>query len=88
MNQIFYTSFLRDIKKIRNKTIAQAIEDVILLTSVCKTTAEIPNLKKLKGHKTAFRIRIDNYRIGLFIENETLYFAAFDHRSHLYRRFP
>lgn len=29
-------------------------------------------LKKMKGHNYAFRIRIKNYRIGFFYQNEIL----------------
>ncbi len=88
MKQVFYTSFLRDVKKIRNKNIAQAVKDVIQLTSSCEHPSEIPNLKKLKEQRTAFRIRIDDYIIGLFIEQGTIYFATFDHRSRIYHNFP
>jgi len=88
MNQVFYTSFHRDLKKIRDKAIAQAVKDFIEYTSLCNSTSDIPHLVKMKGHKTAYRFRINNYRVGLFIENDTLFFAAFDHRKNIYKRFP
>ena len=88
MKQVFYTSFQRDLKKIRDKSIAQAVKDFIELTSLCNSTSEIPHLVKMKGHKTAYRFRVNNYRIGLFIENNTLYFSACDHRKNIYKRFP
>jgi mRNA interferase RelE/StbE len=88
MDQIFYASFNRDLKKIRDKSIAQAVKDFIELTSFCKSINEIPNLVKLKGHKSAYRFRINNYRLGLFIEQEIIYFSAFDHRKKIYKRFP
>lgn len=88
MKQVFYTSFERDLKKIRDKSIAQAVKDFIELTALCKSSSEIPHLVKIKGHKTAYRFRINNYRIGLFIEDDTLYFSAFDHRKNIYKRFP
>jgi len=88
MNQVFFTSFARDIKKIRDKSVAKSVQDFIEVTSTCTLVSEIPDLVKLKGHKTAYRVRIHNYRLGLFIENDTLYFAAFDHRKSIYKRFP
>ena len=45
-------------------------------------------LVKMKGHKTAYRFRINDYRIGFFLEDNTIYFSAFDHRKNLYKRFP
>ncbi len=88
MNQVFFTSFDRDLKRIRDKSVAKAVQDFIELTSKCISVNDIPNLVKLKGHRTAYRIRIHNYRLGLFIENDTLYFSAFDHRKTIYKRFP
>ena len=88
MNQVFFTSFDRDLKRIREKSLAKSVRDFIELTSICTSASEIPNLVKLKGHKTAYRVRIHNYRLGLFIEDNTLYFSAFDHRKSIYKRFP
>lgn len=49
---------------------------------------EIPNIKKLKGHKSAYRIRIGDYRLGFFFENTTIIFARFVHRKDIYKIFP
>jgi len=81
-------SFERDFKKLRNKDLAQSILDAINNVHSANGTDEIYNLKKLSGHKTAFRIRSGNYRIGVFIENNTVFFTAFDHRKDIYKRFP
>ena len=32
----------------------------------------IPNTKKLKGHKTAYRTRVGDYRLGFFLENSII----------------
>ena len=42
----------------------------------------------MEGYSIYYRIRIGNYRIGLQIENELVYFVAFDHRKDIYRNFP
>lgn len=81
-------SFERDFKKNRNKDLAQSILDVIDNVDSARNIEGISNLKKLSGHKTAFRIRSGNYRIGVFIENNIVVFAAFDHRKDIYKRFP
>lgn len=81
-------SFQRDFKKMRDKDLAQSILDAIDNVDSAKTIEDICNLKKLSGHKTAFRIRSGNYRIGVFIENDIVIFAAFDHRKDIYKRFP
>jgi mRNA interferase RelE/StbE len=51
-------------------------------------THEIINLKKLSGYKSAFRVRIGDYRIGVIIEKNTVTFVAFAHRKEIYNRFP
>ena len=48
----------------------------------------IVNLKKLKGFKTAYRIRIGDYRIGVFIDGDIVEFARVVHRKDIYRLFP
>ena len=58
MKQVFYTSFNRDLSKLRDKTIAKAVLDFNELTSLCDSLLEIPRLVKLKGHKAAYRFRI------------------------------
>ena len=50
---------------------------------------QFPNIKKLKCSNTAYRIRVGNYRIGLFIiTNDTIQFSRVLHRREIYRHFP
>ncbi|MCZ2222041.1 MAG: hypothetical protein LC122_00205 [Chitinophagales bacterium] len=48
----------------------------------------IPNTKKLKGFKTAYRTRVGDYRLGFFYENSTILLARFVHRKDIYKIFP
>ena len=70
-------------QRIRSK-ILSIIENVI---SADKTN-DFHNLKKLTGHKNSYRIRLGTYRVGIIIEGNTVIFAAFDHRSDIYKYFP
>jgi len=49
---------------------------------------DVPNIKKLKVHSSAFRYRKGKYRIGFYFQDETIVFAAFDTRDKIYHRFP
>ncbi len=49
---------------------------------------EIPNLKKLKGHPCAYRIKLGNYRLGLFLETDTMILVRLQHRKDIYKKFP
>ncbi|MBN1924248.1 MAG: hypothetical protein JW798_00300 [Prolixibacteraceae bacterium] len=88
MKYMIERSFERDFHKLRNKELAECIISVIENVDSAKTLKDIYNLKKLSGHKTAYRIRSGNYRIGVFFEKGTVIFAAFDHRKDIYKRFP
>jgi len=70
-------------QRIRSKILA-LIEAVISAENM----NEFPNLKKLSGYKNSYRIRLGTYRIGIIIEGNTVIFAAFDHRSDIYKYFP
>ncbi|MBX6423476.1 type II toxin-antitoxin system RelE/ParE family toxin [Thermosulfurimonas sp. F29] len=45
-------------------------------------------MKKLKGYKDFYRIRIGDYRIGLQIKENKIIFVRFLHRKEIYRCFP
>ena len=64
--------------------IANAVEQV----KQAEGMSSIVNLKKLKGFKTAYRIRIGDYRIGVFIDGDTVEFARVVHRKDIYKLFP
>ena len=59
-----------------------------------KLLAKVPYLSTIRdsfmltGFKNCYRIRLGNYRIGLLVEDKTVIFAAFDHRSGIYKYFP
>lgn len=81
-------AFAKDFRKIKSRELAMAISETILHVSKAATIKEITNLKKLTGYKSAFRIRIGDYRIGVIIENNIVNFVAFAHRKEIYKRFP
>jgi mRNA interferase RelE/StbE len=68
----FLRLFYKDLNKIvlqsLKKNVADAIENVESATKL----SEIKALKKLTGYKNAYRIKIGDYRIGVFIETGTV----------------
>lgn len=88
MNFEIEKAFARDFRKLKSKELASLISEIINQVSEASTPDEIPNLKKLSGYKSAFRIRIGDYRIGIVIERNTIIFVAFAHRKEIYKRFP
>jgi len=90
MNTDFKRSFLNDIKKIKDETLKENIKLLILAVENAKTKNDIPELKKLKGQRKGiyYRIKIDNYRIGVTIENNLITFVVFKPRKDIYKFFP
>ena len=90
MKTDFKKSFLHDIKKIKDEILLEKIEHTILAVEKAGTKWDIPNLKKLKGNTKGiyYRIQVDNYRIGVTIENDLVIFVIFDARKDIYKYFP
>ena len=88
MNVEFLSGFEKDLLQTRDKKLSVIILDCIHLFERAKKLDEIPNIKKLKGHPSAYRYRKGKYRIGFYFEKNTITFAAFAPRSKIYQKFP
>jgi len=81
-------SFERDTDKIKNKHLLHKIADCIERVEKSNSIKEIANLKKLKGGNNYYRIRIGDYRIGMVISENTVFFERILHRKDIYKKFP
>lgn len=88
MKVLFSKKFDKTLDALKDKKLKSEISATVSNVIRAKTRHDIANLKKLKGHKTAYRIRTGSYRIGVFIEKGTVEFAAFAHRKDIYNFFP
>jgi mRNA interferase RelE/StbE len=61
-----------------------------IIEAMAKTTlpSQLADCKKLTGNKTAYRIRMGQYRIGFYYENKTIELVRILHRKEIYRYFP
>ena len=84
----FSKKFSKDLDDLRTRPVKQALLRVINLMENSESFNSIPNTKKLKGHKTAYRIRVGDYRLGFFYENSTILLGRFVHRKDIYKIFP
>lgn len=87
MKYDYENSYLRDAKKLP-ESLREPIQNVILSVKEAKTLKDIPKLKKLSGYNNVYRIRIGDYRIGLYVEGDILIFARILPRKEIYRFFP
>lgn len=88
MQVLFTHQFEKQIKKIKNKLLAESLENAIIEVKDAASLSEIKNLKKLMGAHNAYRIRLGDYRIGLYISEGVAEFSCFMNRKEIYRYFP
>jgi mRNA interferase RelE/StbE len=88
MNVEITKKFQKQVANCTDNRIKSEIKQIIEKANMAKSVSEIKNIKKLKGHKNIFRIRLGDYRIGLVVSVNSIVFAAFDHRSDIYKYFP
>lgn len=88
MNVLYEKSFLKDLKKRKDKILKERVQTVIIEIKRARDRSELSNIEKLRGHDSAYKIRIGDYRMGLFIENDTIIFSRILHRSEIYKKFP
>jgi mRNA interferase RelE/StbE len=84
----FRNSFKRDLKQIRSDRVLADIRQAIIDVEAAATWSDVPGIKKIRGATNAFRIRIDDYRIGLYIDDDVAEFVRALPRRDIYRRFP
>ncbi len=88
MKTEFLKQFLRDADKLSTQSVRNEVIKAIKNVEDSTSAAEIKGLKKLSGYKNAFRIKIGDYRIGVFIVKNNVEFARVIHRKDIYKVFP
>jgi mRNA-degrading endonuclease RelE of RelBE toxin-antitoxin system len=89
MNTRYTKKFLKDLKALQSTAVYEKI-CALVLEEIPSTDdlSTIANLSKLKGDDTAYRIRVGDYRIGFFWEDDEIVMSRVLHRSEIYRYFP
>ena len=80
--------FDKDTDKISDKKVLFSLADFIENLSTVDRLSEIKHCKKLKGHKSAYRIKIGQFRVGFIFENQTRKLIRFLPRKNIYLHFP
>lgn len=73
---------------IKTKKIKTDIIKVIENVEAAKRLSDVRNLKKLKGFKHYYRIRLGDYRIGIERTGNKLAFITILQRKDIYKKFP
>lgn len=69
MKVIYQTSFFRDTKK-SPKTLLADLDSILLNLETAVSLKETGHLQKLTGHKSAYRIKLNNYRLCFYYQDK------------------
>lgn len=88
MKTLYEKSFGRDLKKIKDKRLLKQVQKIIAQVESATSLIDLPNVKKLEGYTTYYRIRVGEYRIGIEVLEGQVIFVCFLNRKDIYRYFP
>ena len=84
MQILFTRMFLKDLEKLTDQRLKSDLKNAVEKFEVANNLFEMTGIKKLKGHKTAFRLRIGNYKIGFHFDNDCIKMTRFLKRDAIY----
>ena len=84
----FEKLFSKDLLKIKDLILKKDIIEFILVLENCENIQNVTNIKKMKGHPEAYRLRIGKYRLGFYFDGEVIELARFAKREDIYKTFP
>ena len=67
MKTVYKNSFVKDLKKVREKNIKNRVRSMIEDAEQAEKISELAGLKKMRGGENYYRIRIGSYRIGRLV---------------------
>ncbi len=67
MELVFLHSFEGDLKKLNDKSLMKKLKEIIILFENSNSLSEIDNIKKIRGSKHAFRMRVNDFRLGFLL---------------------
>jgi len=88
MKVLYEKAFLKDIQKLSDHKVSDRLTQVLEEIKETNDLSLLGNIKKLKGHPSAFRIRVGDYRLGFFLENDHVILTRFLYRRNIYKDFP
>lgn len=68
----FPDKFSCDLDKIHHKSVKKSTLKIIEQLERATSFSEISTIKKLTGFRSAYRIRIGDYRIGILVEGNVI----------------
>ncbi len=88
MKLVFTSRFSKDLKTIRDRSVKADVSAQLDAMQTASRLEEAGDITKMKGSKNAFRARVGNYRIGFYLDNDTITLGRFADRKDIYKLFP
>ena len=77
----FSKDFDKQTARIKDRSLINRVGKVINRVVESDSLKEIPNLIPITGHPGYFRVRIGDYRLGISLEGNTVWFLFFGKRA-------
>ncbi len=84
----FLNKFSKDLNKLSDPQIRASLIKVIEQIESANNLSTIQNLKKINGHYSVYRIKLGDYRIGIFVVGKVVEMVRMVHRKDIYKAFP
>lgn len=81
-------TFDKDVDAILDKKLLARLAAVLEQISKAGSLTDLPSVIALQGFTGIYRIRVGDYRLGCFLNGDTLILARFLNRKEIYRKFP
>lgn len=82
-------SFEKLVLKIKDKTIKTRLKKIIGKVAEAQSLDEISNITPIVGRPDYYRIKFGDYRVGISLEENTVWFLYFGKRDeNTYKKFP
>ena len=82
----FTTQFNRDLGRIRDRRVAQSVEQAIDTLKAANRMTEIPGVTRLVNRGPRYRMRIGDYRLVMRRDDDGVILERFLHRGEVYGR--
>ena len=88
VQKIIKETFIKDIKNLDDDKLKLKLGNVIKQIESTEHLFLLENVKKLNGYNKYYRIKVGNYRIGIYYDQNIIFLVRFLHRKEIYRYFP
>jgi len=84
----FRASFARGLQTIRGADLLSRIQAAVEAVEQAERLQDVPNLIKMQGGGSYYRLRVGDYRLGLSVADNVVAFVRCPNRSEIYKNFP